>query len=154
MAIIRTLHDFLGKKLYPKTVTKAVYDVNGNRLDVILEEMKTKGNDIYSEQEIDTGKKWIDGKTIYRKCYKITADNINILNEEEGTMLVDSLPNLDTITYGISSTVANNVVNNENVRAVMMTPYIELINGDLCTYFTVPKDIISEVNVIVEYTKL
>lgn len=151
MAIIRTLHDFLGKKLYPKTVTKAVYDVNGNRLDVILEEMKTKGNDIYSEQEIDTGKKWIDGKTIYRKCYKITADNINILSAEERLVLIDSLPNLETITYGSNSIVATS---EDNVKTIILLPYIELIDGDLCSYVTVPIDIISEMNAIVEYTKL
>lgn len=150
MAIIRTLHDFLGKKLYPKTVTKAVYDVNGNRLDVILEEMKTKGNDIYSEQEIDTGKKWIDGKTIYRKCYKITADNINILSEVERLILVDSLPNLETITYGISSTVAND----NDAKSIMVLPFIQLMDGGLCAHFTFPIELISEVNVIVEYTKL
>lgn len=152
MAIIRTLHDFLGKKLYPKTVTKAIYDKNGKRLDTILEEMKSNGNgnDIYSEQEIDTGKKWIDGKTIYRKCYKITADNINLLSGEERLILVDSLPNLETITYGVSSTVANDT----DVKMNMVLPYIELMNGNLCAYFTVPIELISEVNVIVEYTKL
>lgn len=35
MAIIRTLKSFLGKKIYPKTVTKAIYDGN-NRLDQMI----------------------------------------------------------------------------------------------------------------------
>lgn len=36
MAIIRTLKSFLGRKIYPKTVTKAIYDENDNRLDLML----------------------------------------------------------------------------------------------------------------------
>lgn len=35
MAIIRTLKSFLGKSIYPKTVTKAIYDGN-NRLDQMI----------------------------------------------------------------------------------------------------------------------
>ena len=41
MAIIKTLKTFLGQKMYPKTVTKAIYDENGNRLDVTLEALNT-----------------------------------------------------------------------------------------------------------------
>lgn len=39
MAIIRTMKSFLGRKIYPKTVTKAIYDEDGNRLDVVLSDM-------------------------------------------------------------------------------------------------------------------
>lgn len=34
----------------------------------------TEGSDIYSTSQIDTGEKWLDGKTIYRRCWTgITA---------------------------------------------------------------------------------
>lgn len=43
MAIIRHLTDFItGSKLYPKTLLKAVYSDDGNRLDTILDELKQK----------------------------------------------------------------------------------------------------------------
>lgn len=42
MAIIKTIKTLLGKTLYPKTLTKAVYDEEGNRLDITLDNMKDR----------------------------------------------------------------------------------------------------------------
>lgn len=36
MAVIKTIKSFLGQKIYPQTVMKAVYDENKNRLDNVL----------------------------------------------------------------------------------------------------------------------
>ena len=49
MAIIRTLKSFLGRKVYPKTVTKAVYDEKGNRLDVVVSELQSKVEELSKE---------------------------------------------------------------------------------------------------------
>lgn len=49
---------------------------------------------LYSSQEVDTGKKWIDGKTIYRKVYTSSStmhDGNNIIDANFTTSYVDSL---------------------------------------------------------------
>ena len=49
MAVIRTLRSFLGKSIYPKTVTKAIYDEKGNRLDIIVSELESKIEELSKE---------------------------------------------------------------------------------------------------------
>lgn len=41
-------------------------DINGRIYD--LQDETARKDNVYSTQEIDTGKKWIDGKPIYRKA--------------------------------------------------------------------------------------
>lgn len=56
----------------------------------------------YSTSEIDTGKTWIDGKTIYRKCYTGTIPN--------DSSVVFSIDDIDRLTnvYGTIEIVAYN----------------------------------------------
>lgn len=46
----------------------------------------------YSTDEIDTGKKWIDGKPVYRKCYQITKSST-------GEVVIGQISSLDVITH-------------------------------------------------------
>lgn len=56
-ARIKTILDILGFKIYPKTKTKAIYDDNNNRLDVILTNYITKNVDdltnYYTKEQIN-----------------------------------------------------------------------------------------------------
>lgn len=45
-----------------------IYQVDINGSVYGLEDTTARKDNVYSTQETDTGKKWIDGKTIYRKA--------------------------------------------------------------------------------------
>lgn len=68
MAIIRTIKSFLGTKIYPKTVTKAIYDENGNRLDNILDSMskewKLAGSTLGNYDVISLPEGWNEASVI------------------------------------------------------------------------------------------
>lgn len=80
---------------------------NGGLISKILNKLSKLTNDVdkinsdlhyqYSTDEVDTGRKWIDGKTIYRKSYDTTSVS-------NGTILdpVLNMSYIDTIisTYG------------------------------------------------------
>ena len=102
----------------------------------------------YSTTEIDTGKKWIDGKPIYRKVINDTTSS-----SSDQTML-STITNLD---YCISikgilvdsgySIVIPSYVNSNNYTNCAMTdgkkPYLSVSNGYRSKAFTL----------IIEYTK-
>lgn len=88
MAIIRTLHNFLGKKLYPKTVTKAIYDLNGNRLDVKLEEIDGKLVDI--DNKIANINDSLSGlKISVSEVTRVINKGINLFTWEELKLNID-----------------------------------------------------------------
>lgn len=76
-----------------------------------------KAQNIYSGEETDTGKKWIDGKTIYRRAYNLgdvingkdlTIPEIDKVINMSGVAKYDSSQNLWAPIPGV--TVANFVV--------------------------------------------
>lgn len=52
---------------------------------------------VYSTTEVETGKKWIDGKLIYRKVFTlsltITADDVTVI------IPISSLPTIETMVH-------------------------------------------------------
>lgn len=81
MAIIRQLKNFFTKQvIYPKTLTKAVYDENGERLDKILRDtMLATDNEEYSgvePRDADT----LGGKYTKEDVEKIIEENNELRN--------------------------------------------------------------------------
>lgn len=67
-------------------VIKATSGLEETQQDYVLQSLLEADN--YSTDEVATGKKWIDGKTIYRKCYRVTGT----------TSISNAFTNLDQIT--------------------------------------------------------
>lgn len=99
MAIIRQLKNFFTKQvIYPKTLTKAVYDENGERLDKILRDtMLATDNEEYN------GVVPRDADTLGGKYTKVDVENIIEENNELRKRLDELNSNLVWKELGIVS---------------------------------------------------
>lgn len=79
-------------------------------------------NNDYSTSEIKTGKKWIDGKPIYRKCFdNLTGVNLNV-----------SLPNVDrVIHFELFDKRANQCIFPSYSDNGRITPFADWYNGNI-----------------------
>lgn len=66
--------------------------VNNNATELSTFETNIADNQTYSTNEVDTGKKWIDNKTIYRKVI-----NFGTLPNATAKSVAHSISNLDTM---------------------------------------------------------
>lgn len=76
-------------------------DINGKIYD--LQDETARKDNVYSTQETDTGKKWINGKTIYRRVIEVT--NKTVYEDTEIARLTD-YKNIDYITYKYDAVVS------------------------------------------------
>lgn len=115
MAIIRQLKNFFTKQVIcPKTLTKAVYDENGERLDKILRDtMLATDNEEYSGVEpraSDTlgGKyKSTDIDTLLNRIEELEEENEKLnsnLNQKQDSLIGGTFKgNIDSVNYGSGS---------------------------------------------------
>ena len=136
-------------------------DIKGEKWDVKDEEargrLKTlEGNfdsfTVYSEIEMNTKQKWVDGKDIYRKVIKgISYGNGNI-SAQSGITNLDQLINLTFIESGVTgafegnifigtSRLSSNLAINKNTGVISVTSRQSDITGTNAIF-------------IIEYTKL
>lgn len=127
------------------TVTGAVSQIDDNLSDLVT----------YSTNEVDTGKKWVDGKTIYRKVVNIGAlPNSTTKKVDHGVSGIDTIvkiygtanSNNNALNLPYVETKTNNV-NNIPVYVSKVAPLnITVITEvDFSTYTGV---------IIIEYTKV
>lgn len=136
-------------------------DIKGNQWDVKDEEarnlLKTLEENfnsftVYSETEMNTKQKWIDGKDIYRKVISgISYGNGDIL-VQSGITNLDQLVNMTLIESGIKGTfkdnifigtsrLSSNLAINKNTGVISVTSRQSDITGTNAIF-------------IIEYTKL
>lgn len=99
----------------------------------------------YSTTEIDTGKLWIDGKPIYRKCYQKTKSSA-------GELLIDNISSLDVIihfqTYLKRTDNYKSINNFYSGSSDMATSYVSTSNNiNYVSPYT------GTLYVVIEYTK-
>lgn len=75
-------------ELIDDTTTSSVKTWSSEKIEKSLEDIEKETGDIYSEEEIVCGK-WIDGRAVYRKCYKITL--------RVGLVIIDNIANIDVL---------------------------------------------------------
>ncbi len=94
---IKTLKDILGNIIYPKTLTKAIYDENNNRLDNTL---STKQN--AADNSLPTGNKTITGaiKELFEGKQNITDKSL----ETTGKTIVSAI---NEVLASVSSHINN-----------------------------------------------
>ena len=75
------------------TIPDGWTDIGNNQIEKTSQYIEGgAGLPSYFTTETDTGMKWIDGNTIYRKCYQITKSSA-------GEVLIDNISSLDVITH-------------------------------------------------------
>ena len=131
---------------YIKTETNQVINEQSSSINDAYSCNYVNDCNTYSTSETNTGKKWIDGKDIYRKCFSFT--NTTTSNETIGT-----ITNLDRIVdiYG-------SAINNGNIKV-----HIPISSGEVFTFWIDGNNLIKQctnwyVNnntqiVVLEYTK-
>lgn len=92
-------------------------NVSTNTSDI---ENLQNGN-VYSTNEVDTGKIWVDGKPIYRKVVTGTLPT-----ENYSTFI--TIDNLDT---PISESILITMADNSKLRL----PFVQLVNNIYCDYY-------------------
>lgn len=94
MGLIKQLKDKLGNLIYPQTLTKAVYDESGNRLDNTLATLNTNltNKTTYSTNEVEVGT--FDGKTLYRKVFSYAMTDFVSSSSLENIRLNHGLSNV------------------------------------------------------------
>lgn len=124
------------------TITGAIISMQNNNL-----------NFQYSTDEIDTGKKWIDGKTVYRKCYTGNSFNANTRKVLDTTI---NSSNVDTV-IDISGSYKR--ADNGNIRPLYTASES---SNDGMTITIGPENVYlygynvntSKYTVVIEYTKI
>ena len=118
--------------------------------------LQTLENDIYSTSEVDTGKKWIDDKSIYRKVIEVSSI-IQPIEPETGYTISDANINAETIVNGYLLRGGTNSLVYKNILYVQA--YIDSINN---TQHIMVKTAGSETSInvnnvplylVIEYTK-
>lgn len=66
--------------------TEEIKQININGVTYGVQDEITRKNNVYSTEETDTGKKWIDGKTIYRRALTITPQQGAFIILQENTL--------------------------------------------------------------------
>ena len=130
-------------------------NIDGKNYPII--DAEAQKNLVYSQNEIDTGKIWIDGKKIYRKvvnCGEILQSElvtIATLNEVDNMISIDG--------FKIYNTVDGTVKRQNNINSTdqSSTEYQIFTFFDKGTsqlmFVTGNKIIVNEVYFILEYTK-
>lgn len=125
-----------------------IHDYQGNKKNIVDE-----SNLEYSTSEVDTGKKWIDGKPIYRKVVSINyGQYIPLESEKEITLSSD-------ITTGVERFISVNLIVNDDGRPVNYyknSVFITKIDGNKITLYnmlTSMNIVFKDSYICVEYTK-
>lgn len=88
-------------------------DIKGNQWDIKDEEARNRlktleenfaSFTVYSETEMNTNQKWIDGKDIYRKVISGISYSTGEISVQSGIINIDQLVNLYFIESGITGT--------------------------------------------------
>lgn len=136
-------------------------DIKGNQWDVKDEEarnlLKTLEENfnsftVYSETEMNTKQKWIDGKDIYRKVISGISYGNGDISVQSGITNLDQLVNMTLIESGIkgafkdnifigTSRLSSNLAINKNTGVISVTSRQSDITGTNAIF-------------IIEYTKL
>lgn len=101
MARLVTLHDTDGEIIYPQTIS----DMD------------------YSTSEQDTGCKWIDGKTIYKRTYVVSIPSSgNVVNFQHGISNLSSYVKAEGVAVGSNGVTTRFLpdfyIENDNVNGV------------------------------------
>ena len=122
-----------------------------------IQDAEAQKNLVYSQNEIDTGKIWIDGKKIYRKVVHYgeiiqnTLATIATLNEVDNMISIDGFKIYNVV--GETLKRQNNINSTDQLSAAyQIFTFFNKQTSELI--FTTGKEIIvNEVYFILEYTK-
>lgn len=138
---------FVPFKKYAHVVIKATSGLEETQQDYVLQSLLEADN--YSTDEVATGKKWIDGKTIYRKVLTGTSipsgsfigeiTGFETVIKADGWIKEGSLGNWLPVGYG----VVNGNTSNPQMR----------VDADSRVYFAVANYTVLKYIVTLEYTK-
>lgn len=93
-------------------------DIKGNQWDIKDEEARNRlktleenfsSFTVYSETEMNTNQKWIDGKDIYRKVISGISYGNGDISAQSGITNIDQLVNLYLIESGVTGAFKDNV---------------------------------------------
>ena len=116
-----------------------------------IQDTEAQKNLVYSQNEIDTGKIWIDGKKIYRKVMLLPA----IAKETEYRIDLSSLTASNYIQlYGFAKTAENYFIPllNSDEKTQTLNTFIGITNNVLRFLNGADREILSG-HVVLEYTK-
>lgn len=116
-----------------------------------IQDAEAQKNLVYSQNEIDTGKIWIDGKKIYRKVILLPA----IAKNTEHRIDLSSLTASNYIQfYGFTKTGENYFIPllNSDEKDITLNTFIGITNNVLRFINGANREILSG-HVILEYTK-
>lgn len=116
-----------------------------------IQDAEAQKNLVYSQNEIDTGKIWIDGKKIYRKVINCGALQTGTLNE-----IPTNIVNMEKVVKITAMTTS------KNYKLTTTIPYISVggkkkviyvQNNNIYIYIDTVEETYDESFVILEYTK-
>lgn len=112
------------------------------RARIVTIEEKVDKNSAYSTEEIDTGKKWIDGKPIYRKVINISANNLRNWSHipETDNLLIEKI--IKVTAMGTA----------DSYQDCVTFPYVRRNQNGKFAFTTLDWNLIATV-IILEYTK-
>lgn len=116
-----------------------------------VQDAEAQKNLVYSQNEIDTGKIWIDGKKIYRKVILLPAI-------AKGKTYYNDLSNLKASTYiqiyGFVKTGNNYFIPllNSDEKITTLNTFVSITDNKLRLINGVDREILSG-NIVLEYTK-
>lgn len=116
-----------------------------------IQDTEAQKNLVYSQNEIDTGKIWIDGKKIYRKVMLLPA----IAKETEYRIDLSSLTASNYIQlYGFLKTPGNHFLPllTSDEKTSTLNTFIDITNNVLRFLNGADREILSG-HVVLEYTK-
>lgn len=136
-------------------------DIKGNQWDIKDEEARNRlktleenfsSFTVYSETEMNTNQKWIDGKDIYRKVISGISYGNGDISAQSGITNIDQLVNLYLIESGVTGAFKDNIFVGTNRLSSNLA--INLKTGVISV--TTRQSDITGTNAVfvVEYTKL
>lgn len=106
---------------------------------------------VYSQNEVDTGKIWIDGKKIYRKVILLPAiAKGGEYNEDLSSLMVSTYIKIYGFTK-VGSVYFIPLLNSDE-KAIALNTYVSIINNALRIINGADREILSG-HVVLEYTK-
>lgn len=116
-----------------------------------VQDAEAQKNLVYSQNEIDTGKIWIDGKKIYRKVILLpTIAKGREYNEDLSSLTISTCIQI----YGFTK-VGNAYfipLLNSDEKSITLNTFVSINNNALCLVNGVDREILSG-HVVLEYTK-
>lgn len=116
-----------------------------------IQDAEAQKNLVYSQNEIDTGKIWIDGKKIYRKIIDFgTLPNNNLKSVSHGISDIDTIISLNGITFTEAKTATGlSYAHAESKNEVSL--FLEKTTVNIRTYGN--KANYTKTYITIEYTK-